>query len=113
MVLTLSIANIEDLPEDLLLEYMHGLSIEEQDRVMAYKFLDDRKRCLLSHLMQHHVVREHFNLMPGKYAIRRTKENKPFLYDPRAEFGRFNFNVSHHGQYVGIVSHDFWQVCDL
>ena len=110
MVFTLSIVSIEDLPEAHFFDFLTGLSNAERDRVLSYKFIDDRKRCLLSHLLQHHVVREHLQLMPGQYVIQRTKENKPFLADPRNEFGRFNFNASHHGEYVGIVSHDHWQV---
>ena len=110
MVFTLSFVCIDDLADERLLDYLGGLSEEEQRRVLSYKFTDDQKRCLLSHLLQHHLVRELFHLSPDEYAIRRTKENKPFLADPENKFGNFNFNVSHHGKYVGIVSHDRWLV---
>ena len=49
--------------------------------------------------------RRSFQINNGQYEIRRTKENKPYAFSPTKEIGIWNYNVSHHGEYVCIVSH--------
>jgi 4'-phosphopantetheinyl transferase len=64
---------------------------------------DDRKRALVSRLLQyslvHHVLRIPFH----QISICRTPEGKPYLNNC-STFPNFNFNTSHQGDYVGIAS---------
>lgn len=50
------------------------LSAEEAGRVRAFRFEDDRKRCLLSHLLQHALVRDALGLAAHDYSIQRNRE---------------------------------------
>lgn len=113
-------------------------------RIRQFVFEDDRRRALLSELLQraalcHYLAKPHpqpFSrgdeatkaLLRGKVppllaTIRRTRENKPYpvLLDPTpgvpetpnagdGVLGTWNFNVSHHGDYVAIASHPYMLV---
>jgi phosphopantetheinyl transferase len=39
------------------------------------------------------------------FEIMRTRENKPYLFSPQKEIGKWNYNVSHQGDVVCIASH--------
>ena len=46
--------------------------------------------------------------------LSRSREGKPFLVAAPLESPRFNFNISHHGDWVAIVAHDGAAVgCDV
>uniref|UniRef100_A0A0A9ESD2 holo-[acyl-carrier-protein] synthase n=1 Tax=Arundo donax TaxID=35708 RepID=A0A0A9ESD2_ARUDO len=76
------------------------------DRAAITRFVkeDDRKRALVSRLLQysllHHVLRIPFQ----RIDICRTIEGKPYLQNKNVTFPNFNFNTSHQGDYVGIAS---------
>ncbi|WRX18660.1 hypothetical protein QQP08_011147 [Theobroma cacao] len=67
---------------------------------------DDRKRALISWLLQYALVHEVLGIPYHEIVIKRTLEGKPFLECGRVclDFPNFNFNVSHHGDYVAIAS---------
>ncbi|EPS68574.1 hypothetical protein M569_06195, partial [Genlisea aurea] len=68
---------------------------------------EDQKRALTSRLLQYALVHQVLNLRFEEIAIRRTLEGKPYLVCDNMKsmrFPNFNFNVSHHGDYVGIAS---------
>ncbi|XP_020580377.1 L-aminoadipate-semialdehyde dehydrogenase-phosphopantetheinyl transferase-like isoform X2 [Phalaenopsis equestris] len=76
--------------------------LEEWNRFIRY---EDRKRALVSRLLQYTLVHDIFGIPIDKILIKRTAEGKPYL--PNADlalFPNFNFNASHHGNYVGIAS---------
>ncbi|XWS09284.1 hypothetical protein CRYUN_Cryun40dG0072500 [Craigia yunnanensis] len=68
--------------------------------------MDDRKRALISLLLQYALVHEVLGIPYQDIVIKRTPEGKPFLEYGRVcfDFPNFNFNVSHHGDYVAIAS---------
>ncbi|KAG2559889.1 L-aminoadipate-semialdehyde dehydrogenase-phosphopantetheinyl transferase-like [Panicum virgatum] len=75
------------------------------DRPAIYRFVkqDDRKRALVSRLLQYSLGR-HVLLIPFRQInICRTPEGKLYLKNCSA-FPNFNFNTSHQGDYVGIAS---------
>ena len=71
----------------------------------------DRKRALVSRLMQRRCVAIALGVADEKVVVARTKGNKPFDATPRAgeraaerERPNFNFNVSHEGSFVVLAS---------
>lgn len=76
----------------------------ERPAISRFVKEDDRKRALVSRLLQyslvHHLLRIPFHLIN----IRRTTEGKPYLQNNSSGFPNFNFSTSHHGDYVGIAS---------
>ncbi|KAI9118743.1 hypothetical protein K1719_010188 [Acacia pycnantha] len=68
--------------------------------------MEDRKRALVSRMLQYALVHDVMDVPYGELMIKRTLEGKPYLeYDEGdLKFPNFNFNVSHHGDYVGIAS---------
>lgn len=68
--------------------------------------LEDQKRTLVSRLLQFTLVHEVLQIPLGEIVIKRTLEGKPFLEYKKSKlaFPNFNFNVSHHGDYVAIAS---------
>jgi phosphopantetheinyl transferase len=102
------LTTVDEIADSEISTCMRGLSSTERNRILVYKFKDDQKRCLLSHLLQNNLVRQLCGLRPGKYTIQRSAANKPYLETK----SMFNFNVSHHGRYVGIVAHSHVKVSE-
>ncbi|PUZ62854.1 hypothetical protein GQ55_3G020100 [Panicum hallii var. hallii] len=75
------------------------------ERPAIARFLkeDDRKRALVSRLLQYSLVRHVLRIPFRQINICRTPEGKPYLSNC-STFPNFNFNTSHQGDYVGIAS---------
>ncbi|XP_038710584.1 L-aminoadipate-semialdehyde dehydrogenase-phosphopantetheinyl transferase-like isoform X2 [Tripterygium wilfordii] len=73
---------------------------------IRYVRMEDRKRALVSRLLQYALVHELLGIRYGEIIINRTLEGKPYLECDKVgiEFPNFNFNVSHHGDFVAIAS---------
>ncbi|XP_064934625.1 uncharacterized protein LOC135587305 isoform X2 [Musa acuminata AAA Group] len=83
-------------PVDLLTSNLH---------IDRYIKFEDKKRALVSRLLQYSLVHEVLGIPFDKIIIHRTAEGKPYLKNSiDFPFSNFNFNVSHHGDYVGIAS---------
>jgi 4'-phosphopantetheinyl transferase len=78
----------------------------EREKIMKYRLDQDRKRSLFSTLLQRKTIRDKLLCDDDDFEIRRTTEAKPFPVSKNREVGNWNYNVSHHGPYVGIVSHE-------
>uniref|UniRef100_A0ACD6A529 Uncharacterized protein n=1 Tax=Avena sativa TaxID=4498 RepID=A0ACD6A529_AVESA len=65
---------------------------------------EDRKRALLSRLLQYSLVHHVLGIPFHQIDICRTIEGKPYLENETLAFRNFNFNTSHQGDYVGIAS---------
>ncbi|ESR58967.1 ACPS domain-containing protein [Citrus sinensis] len=74
--------------------------------IIKYVKLEDRKRALVSLLLQYALVHQVLGIPFEEITINRTIEGKPYLESDKAgmDFPNFNFNVSHHGDYVAIAS---------
>ena len=109
--------------------FLSFVTDDERMKITRFRFDDDRKRALVSILLQKAFIRHRLGL--GLYAdadgssssgsgaydgdedvfsIRRTPEGKPYAFlkgQPGAPTldGHWNYNLSHHGQFVAIVSH--------
>ncbi|KAH0777688.1 hypothetical protein KY290_009099 [Solanum tuberosum] len=68
--------------------------------------MEDRKRALVSRLLQYALIHQVLGIPYNKIVIRRTAEGKPYLEcdKPNLELPNFNFNASHHGDFVAIAS---------
>lgn len=87
---------------------------EERARILRFRIEDDRKRALVSVLLQKALIRHHLGITSNEgYCILRTAENKPYMLlmsgggdtEQRKPERKWNYNLSHHGQFVGIASH--------
>ncbi|CAM6017330.1 unnamed protein product [Sphagnum balticum] len=76
----------------------------ERSSVLRFVNFEDQKRALLSRLLQRKLVQFVLGLNYDCIVIERTPEGKPYLNKNLNLLSNFNFNVSHHGDYVVIVS---------
>uniref|UniRef100_G2XM46 holo-[acyl-carrier-protein] synthase n=1 Tax=Oryza brachyantha TaxID=4533 RepID=G2XM46_ORYBR len=86
----------------------------ERTAITRFVREDDRKRALVSRLLQYSLVHHALGIPLHQIRIDRTLEGKPYLVDLDApanssqnkngSFPGFNFNTSHQGDYVGIAS---------
>ncbi|XP_072996413.1 uncharacterized protein [Typha latifolia] len=94
-------------PSEERFEFLASSLLPPHERPAITRFVkfEDRKRALVSRLLQYSVVHEVFGIPFEKITIHRTIEGKPYLkYEENTLFPCFNFNTSHHGDYVGIAS---------
>ncbi|GJZ26043.1 L-aminoadipate-semialdehyde dehydrogenase-phosphopantetheinyl transferase-like protein isoform X1 [Tanacetum coccineum] len=79
---------------------------QHHSSITRYVRIEDRKRALVSRLLQYAIVHHVMDISFGEIVINRTPEGKPYLENHKktAGFPNFNFNVSHHGDYVAIAS---------
>ena len=86
---------------------MNSLDDAECAKVQSFIFVDDRKRALLSLLMQKAAIRRRLHLINDHdYVIQRSPENKPYAKQSYSQLGKWNYSVSHHGRYVCLAAHD-------
>ncbi|KAG2555690.1 hypothetical protein PVAP13_8NG022100 [Panicum virgatum] len=78
------------------------------DRLAIARFLnqDDRKRALVSRLLQYSLVRHVLRIPFRHTTICRTPQGKPYRKENGycSTFPNFDFNTSHQGDYIGIAS---------
>ncbi|EXB36983.1 L-aminoadipate-semialdehyde dehydrogenase-phosphopantetheinyl transferase [Morus notabilis] len=82
------------------------LPLHDHNSIIRFVRLEDRKRALVSRLLQYALVHEVLGIPNNEIVIKRTLEGKPYLEygEISTEFPNFNFNTSHHGDYVAIAS---------
>ncbi|CAK9317304.1 unnamed protein product [Citrullus colocynthis] len=84
----------------------------EHSSILRFFKMEDRKRALVSRLLQYALVQNILKIPFDEIIIKRTLEGKPYLECDKlaSEFPNFNFNVSHHGDYVVIASEPLYLV---
>ncbi|PON33074.1 4'-phosphopantetheinyl transferase superfamily [Parasponia andersonii] len=82
------------------------LPLHHHTSITRFVRMEDRKRALVSRLLQYALVHEVLGIPYDEIVIKRTPEGKPYLEYGKVvtEFPNFNFNASHHGDYVAIAS---------
>ena len=83
------------------------LSEAEATKVMRFMHAADKKRALVSRLLQRRACHEVTGLSCADVVVERTKGGKPFMANkPRPMSGapNFNYNVSHEGRYVALAA---------
>uniref|UniRef100_A0A5B7AJU2 holo-[acyl-carrier-protein] synthase n=1 Tax=Davidia involucrata TaxID=16924 RepID=A0A5B7AJU2_DAVIN len=85
---------------------MSFLPQQDHSSITRFVKMEDRKRALVSRLLQYALVHEVLGIPFDEIIIKRTAEGKPYLECDKVNWGfpNFNFNVSHHGDYVAIAS---------
>lgn len=73
---------------------------QERTAVMRYAREDDKKRMLVSRLLQRHCISSTLGTRWTNIVIKRTKGQKPFVAEHSGKFPNFNYNVSHDGTSV-------------
>ncbi len=113
-LLTLRLLHCDDLSLDHNL-LASELTVTERTKVNKFRLDSDKKLSLGSILLQHHVIQNRFRCEKSHYEIVRSSHGKPSVvskskscgygygYGMGMEIGNWNYNVSHHGNYVGIV----------
>ncbi|KAL9680509.1 hypothetical protein QQ045_018388 [Rhodiola kirilowii] len=96
-------------------EFSSAMSVlpqHEQSSITRYVRIEDRKMATVSRLLQYVLVHQVMGIQFDEIVIRRTVEGKPYLeYDGEEPmYPNFNFNVSHHGDFVGIASEPLYIV---
>ncbi|XP_048139966.1 L-aminoadipate-semialdehyde dehydrogenase-phosphopantetheinyl transferase-like isoform X1 [Rhodamnia argentea] len=78
----------------------------QRSSILRFIKSEDRKRALVSRLLQYALLHQVLGIPYEQISIKRTLEGKPYLECDKdvPEFPNFNFNVSHHGDYVAIAS---------
>ena len=86
--------------------YISKLNKNNITRINKFIFDDDKKRNLISILLQNYLIRKLLNVNNNdSFEILRSKYNKPYLSTNNLDIKNWNFNVSHDGDYVVIGSH--------
>ena len=86
------------------------ISRAESERISKFVFLEDRKRALVGRLSIRAAISKGLGVPWSKIELSRTDKGKPcltgeFIYRyPNAS--NFNFNISHHGDYVVIATEE-------
>lgn len=82
------------------------LPFEEQEQVMQYRALPDKKRTLIGRLLSLRACAQALgDSAYDQIQIGRTKGKKPFLHSPLpGSLPNFNFNISHDGSWVVLAS---------
>ncbi|XP_031117216.1 L-aminoadipate-semialdehyde dehydrogenase-phosphopantetheinyl transferase-like [Ipomoea triloba] len=85
---------------------MSFLPNHEHSSITRFVKIEDRKRALVSRLLQYALVHQVLGIPYNEICIRRTVEGKPYLVygGTVLDFPNFNFNASHQGDYVAIAS---------
>ncbi|KVI09616.1 L-aminoadipate-semialdehyde dehydrogenase-phosphopantetheinyl transferase-like isoform X2 [Cynara cardunculus var. scolymus] len=85
---------------------MSVLPQQHHSSITRFVKIEDRKRALVSRLLQYALVHQVMGIPFDEIIINRTAEGKPYLesHKKNVKFPNFNFNVSHHGDYVAIAS---------
>jgi phosphopantetheine--protein transferase-like protein len=101
-VITLSYLPHEQIevdPQSLL----ENLTLDERKKVQKHRMTNDQKLSYGSILLQHHAICHQFGCDKSQYEIHRTSAGKPYVLSKSFQIESWNYNVSHHGSYVGIV----------
>ncbi|KAL6580832.1 hypothetical protein OROMI_006755 [Orobanche minor] len=85
---------------------MSVLPQHEHSSITRFLKLEDRIRALVSRLLQYALLHQVLGIPFNEIIIRRTHQGKPFLVcgSMKLRYKNFNYNVSHHGDYVAIAS---------
>jgi len=78
----------------------------EKAEVLRFKHRIDQKRAMGSRLLQRLAISHTFSIKPSSVEILRTAEGKPYWANQHLDetFHNYNYNVSHHGNYVALAS---------
>ncbi|KAJ8635327.1 hypothetical protein MRB53_009594 [Persea americana] len=97
-----------DPPPDHFSSIVSLLPLHDRSAITRFMKSEDRIRALVSRLLQFVLVHEVLEIPFDEIIIKRTVEGKPYLVHENSgqilQFPNFNFNSSHHGDYVGIAS---------
>ncbi|KAL3520890.1 hypothetical protein ACH5RR_019039 [Cinchona calisaya] len=91
---------------DYFSSVMSFLPQHEHSSITMFVKMEDRKRALVSRLLQYALVHQVLGIPFDEIIIRRTDEGKPYLeyVNKTCALPNFNFNTSHDGNFVAIAS---------
>ncbi|XP_068121070.1 L-aminoadipate-semialdehyde dehydrogenase-phosphopantetheinyl transferase [Hyperolius riggenbachi] len=84
---------------------------EEKHRIGQFMFTRDVKAAMAGRLLMRKLIAEKLHVPWDKIRLDRTAKGKPFLASPfPPELPKFNFNVSHQGEYAVLAAEPELQV---
>ena len=95
------------IPTDVEFDFLcRLLPDQDAEEVKRFRFPEDRRRALLSRLMQREASARGLRLAQTDVEVRRTRGRKPYAANrgDRTKAPNFNFSVSHEGDYVVLAS---------
>lgn len=84
------------LPDILFQEFMEWIEPNYQERILRYRFWEDRQRSLLGHILYRYALIKQFHFNNNEIVIAENAYGKPYL----AGHSNINFNVSHSKDWV-------------
>ncbi|XP_022787973.1 L-aminoadipate-semialdehyde dehydrogenase-phosphopantetheinyl transferase-like isoform X4 [Stylophora pistillata] len=99
----------------LISEWLIGTSCvqtEEKERIMNFVFKKDAKSALIGRLLMRKVISDFTKIRYNEVILKRTDKGKPFLANDATELSlrRFNFNISHQGDFTVLAAEPELQV---
>lgn len=96
-------------------EWLIGTSCvqtEEKERIMNFVFKKDAKSALIGRLLMRKVISDFTKIRYNEVILKRTDKGKPFLANDATEpsLRRFNFNISHQGDFTVLAAEPELQV---
>ncbi|TCL57582.1 4'-phosphopantetheinyl transferase [Kineothrix alysoides] len=87
------------LSDTLYEELLKLVDLDYQERILRYRFWEDRQRSLFGCLLSRYAIIKNFGLRNDEIKITENEYGKPFV----SECGKIYFNVSHSGDWVVCV----------
>ncbi|KAJ8280441.1 hypothetical protein GJAV_G00054600 [Gymnothorax javanicus] len=85
---------------------------EEKERIGQFVFAKDAKLAMAGRLLMRKLISEQVGISWDQIHLERTARGKPFLANPppASESQKWNFNVSHQGDFAVLAAERGWQV---
>ncbi|XP_035241082.1 L-aminoadipate-semialdehyde dehydrogenase-phosphopantetheinyl transferase isoform X2 [Anguilla anguilla] len=84
---------------------------EEKERIGKFVFAKDAKLAMAGRLLMRKLISERMGISWDHIRLERTAKGKPFLVNPpSSELHRWNFNVSHQGDFAVLAAEQGWLV---
>ncbi|SMC21813.1 4'-phosphopantetheinyl transferase [Clostridium acidisoli DSM 12555] len=96
MVSTYCVDLDEFKDEEILNDLLNYVSEDKRLRLLRYRFLDDRKRGVVSDLLIRYIINRKLNYKIKDIIFKYNNFGKPYLFGS----SEFQYNISHSGKYV-------------
>lgn len=94
------IINIRKRLDDILFtDLLKLIDVNYQQKILRYRFWEDRQRSLYGHLLSRYAIIKKWNLKNNEINIGQNNYGKPYILN----YENMHYNVSHSGEWVACV----------